>query len=171
MEEWKTIEGFEYYQVSDQGRARSLGRIDSLGRVIKGKILRPIDAGNGYLRVGLYKDGKHKLVSVHRLVWETFNGEIHEGMQVNHINEDKTDNRLCNLNLMSSKENCNFGTRNSKIANSLSKPVVGIDEQGNVVVAFPSTNEAERNGYLHNAVSACCLGKWKKYKGLIWRYT
>jgi len=102
-EEWRPIPGyFGLYDASNFGRIRSL----KFGKV---KILKPFGKKD-YLRIELNKDGKRKRYSVHRLVYEAFNGEIPEGMQVNHINEIKTDNSLWNLNLMTPKENSNYGT-------------------------------------------------------------
>lgn len=103
QEEWKPVRGYiGLYDASNFGRIRSL----KFGKV---KILKPFGKKD-YLRIELNKDGKRKRYSVHRLVYEAFNGEIPEGMQVNHINEIKTDNSLWNLNLMTPKENSNYGT-------------------------------------------------------------
>ena len=171
---WQDIEGYEGYQVSNLGRARSLDRMVKHSKcglkTVKGKILNQATSTNGYQRVQLWKDGKQKNFQVHRLVYETFCGEIPSGMQVNHINEDKTDNRLCNLNLMTQKENCNWGTRNERSAKARSKQVVGYDSEGNVVVTFQSAMEAGRNGYTQSNISECCSGKRHQYKGLIWKF-
>lgn len=183
MEEevWKDIEGFEgYYQASNLGRIRSVDRevAGKAGcvRILKGKVLKPEMNNDGYLLVGLCKESKQKFFSVHRLVWMTFNGEIPSGMQVNHLNEVKTDNRLENLNLMTPKQNNNWGTRTERAKNantnhpSLSKPVIALDKDGNIVFQFPSTMEGERNGYNNRKISACCLGKQKTHRGLRWEY-
>ena len=109
MEEeiWKDIVGYEgLYQVSNTGKIKSLN-YNHTGRE---KILKQRLFNRGYLYVGLWKNGKQKYFSVHRLEYEAFYGEIPKGMQVNHINEIKTDNRLENLNLMTPKENTNWGT-------------------------------------------------------------
>lgn len=171
---WKDIEGYEdLYQVSNLGRARSLDKLVNHWRggvrTIKGRILTP-KTNAGYQRVQLWKDGNVKMFYIHRLVYAAFNGAIPDGMEVNHINECKTDNRLCNLNLMSPSENINFGTRNERCAKAQSKPVIGYDEDGNVVVTFPSTAEAGKNGYSQPHISACCRGTRPKHKGLRWRY-
>lgn len=103
---WKPVVGYEgLYEVSSEGRVRSLNykkqnRIQVLVQNYSRK----------YPYLLLCKDGKIKTHLVHRLVWEAFNGPIPDGMQVNHINEVKTDNRLENLNLMTPKENINWGT-------------------------------------------------------------
>lgn len=178
MEEiWQNIEGFEgIYQVSNQGNVRSLDRMvehsNKVLRLYKGKTLTLKTDKYGYKRVGLSYNGNVTYYQVHRLVYETFCGKIPEGMQVNHINEDKTDNRLCNLNLMTPKENCNWGTRTNRIAKTRSKPVVGCDSEGNVVVTFQSAKEAGRKGYNESTIYNCCNGKRNihTHKGLYWKY-
>ena len=116
MEIWKDVKGYEgYYQVSNEGRVKSLERIvESIAhgkpclRHIKGYMmqLQP-NSINTYLEVGLKKDGYRKTLKVHRLVWEAFNGEIKEGLEVDHINAVRTDNRLENLRLVTHKDNLN----------------------------------------------------------------
>lgn len=63
----------------------------------------------GYYHVLLHNNGVNKDYYIHRLVYYSFNGEIPEGMQINHINEIKNDNNINNLNLMTPKENTNWG--------------------------------------------------------------
>lgn len=65
-------------------------------------------AHRGYLMFSVRKHGSssYKSYQVHRFVWECFNNMIPDGMVIDHINDDKTDNRLCNLQLMSQQENC-----------------------------------------------------------------
>lgn len=175
------VPGYEgLYQVSNFGQVRSLDRMvnakNDSKMLKKGIILKPRINEKGYQRVHLCKDGKGKQFRVHRLVYEAFCGEIPSGMEVNHINEVKTDNRLENLNLLSRKDNVNWGTGMERGAKSRinhpkrSKPVVGYDADENVVIAFPSTMEAQRHGYSSGNISACCIGKKPQYKGLIWRY-
>ena len=163
VEIWRDIIGYEnLYQVSNWGRVRSLK---------SGKILRPAKNSKGYLRVGLYKDGKRKNYKVHRLVAEAFLKPVAGKDFVNHLNEIKTDNHYLNLEYCTAKENNNYGTRNERVAETLSKPVVGIDPKtGKVVVEFPSAREAGRNGYNNRNISECCLGKRKHHRGFIWRY-
>ena len=60
----------------------------------------------GYLKVGPRKDGKQKITSVHRFVYECFHGIIPDQMQIDHINHVKTDNRIENLRLVNRSENC-----------------------------------------------------------------
>lgn len=129
----------------------------------------------GYIRCTLYNDkGKQKKWLLHRLIWTAVNGEIPEGMQVNHIDEDKTNNTISNLNLMTNKENSNWGCRTEKIklANTngkCSKPVLAL-KNGEICVFFPSTSEACRNGYCLGNISSCCNGIRKTHKGYQWQY-
>lgn len=140
------------------------------------KWLKPITNHNGYQIVSLSdNEGKRKTYRLNRLIYEAVSGEpIPEGMQVNHINECKTDNRFENLNLMTPKENCNFGTRNERCSkariNGKMSKAVGAFKDGKLVMAFPSTQEAHRNGFYSANVSACCRGKLKTYKGFYWKY-
>lgn len=73
----------------------------------------------GYCLVNLYKDGKGKTFKVHRLVVTSFIGPIPRGMVVNHINENKLDNRLSNLEICTQKKNMNHGSCKARISESL----------------------------------------------------
>lgn len=138
---------------------------------------------NGYYEVKLkLKDGSRVPFLWHRVVWYYFNGEIPENMQVNHIDEDKSNNAISNLNLMTPKDNSNWGTRNKRISkakinlSSISKEVQQLDKNTKQIIAiYPSTREAHRNGFDSGAVSACCNNRYMRegnniYKGYIWKY-
>ena len=170
-EEWKDILGYEgLYRASNLGRIKSLERINARGHRLKEKILKPRLVSEYYL-IGLRKQSIQKKYLVHRLVWEAFNGSISEGLQVNHINEVKTDNRLSNLNLMTPKENCNFGTRNERSAKKLSKPVLQFTLDNILVKEYPSIHQAEREtGFNQGNIVNCCNGKRKTAHGFKWRY-
>lgn len=169
MEEWKNINGFENYQVSNEGRIKHNNRIK-----------KATPTTRGYLDVQLWKDNKctHKLV--HRLVYMTFIGEIPEGMQVNHIDECKTNNVVSNLNLMTPKENINYGTGIERQALAKSKMVYQYTIEGKLIAIYNSTSEAARKlGFTQTEIAACCRGgyykngKWvnrNKYKGYKWSY-
>lgn len=108
---WKNIEGYNgKYQVSTLGRVRSVERtiINSRGRKqsFKETILRPDHAPNGYERVGLFHIGRLKHRRVAKLVYEAFVGPVPEGMEIDHLNGNNTDNRLENLRICTHKENC-----------------------------------------------------------------
>lgn len=176
IEIWKDIPNYEGYQVSNLGRVKSLERLDAIGRKRKEKILKPQMNSHGYYQVWLCKNSIQKFYIIHRLVWEAFNGSIPENMQVNHINEVKTDNRLENLNLMTAKENSNWGTRNERRVKNLingkrSKPVLQFTLDDILVKEYPSTKQVERElGFNQGHISACCKGKRKTAYGYKWKY-
>ena len=164
---WKDIKGFEgLYQVSNLGRVKSLKRPYGL----KEKILKPWIT-RGYYQVELCKQSIKKAYLVHRLVWEAFNGQIPENMQVNHINEIKSDNRLLNLNLMTCKENINWGTGIERCAKKRSKAVLQFTLDNILVKEFPSINQAAREtGFNQGNISKCSKGKYKQAYGYKWKY-
>lgn len=135
---------------------------------------------DGYCGTTLTDDnGKVTSGNLHRFIYEAVYGPIPEGLQVNHINEKKTDNRIDNLNLMTPKDNINWGTRNERARKTLtgtrtnridlSRPV-GAYKNGILQFTFPSTAEAERNAFSSGNISSCCQGKRKSHKGYEWRY-
>jgi hypothetical protein len=105
---WKPVPGFEgLYEVSTEGAVRSLPGKKTHS---KGRTLRLTANSYGYLVVGLRKDGKAKQFTVHRLVAMTFIPNPLELPQVNHKDEDKTNNHVENLEWCDAKYNCNWGT-------------------------------------------------------------
>ena len=171
-EEWRDVVGYEgLYQVSDQGRVKSLERKDCLGRTVKERILKPGVVGSGYLMIGLCTGGKQKMFSVHRLVCQSFHENPGNKSDVNHINENKTDNRACNLEWSTRRENLNHGSRNERAAKARSKPVGQYTRDGDLVKVWPSTQEAERQaGFNHGNISEVANGNRKTAHGFIWRY-
>lgn len=181
---WMPILGYEeFYWASNLGRIRSLPRTirDKKGRIykLKDRIIKPhIDnrPGKDYYRVQLWRNHTFKEYQVSRLVWEAFNGPIPEGMQVNHINEDKTDNRLDNLNLMTPKENNNWGTRIQRAAETRRKKLRQYDLNGNFLKTFEGAvvfkNEMKKKGVkiCTSAISRCLHGNGKTAYGYIWKY-
>lgn len=159
------------------------GKIWSYSR---NKFLKPVTNHNGYQVVGLTDDeGIQKWYMVHRVVYESVTGEpIPEGLQINHIDENKSNNHFNNLNLMTHKENNNWGTRTERARKSISKAMtnntkiskaVGAFKDENLVMLFPSTREAGRQGFDQGAVSMCCRNCYVRegnniYKGYEWKY-
>lgn len=135
------------------------------------KFLKPTTNHNGYQRVLLSdNEGKRKWYFVHRVIWEAVTrSTIPEGMQVNHIDERKDNNARSNLNLMSPKQNINWGSGIERCHKSQSKQV-GAFKNGELVMTFPSANEARRNGFNLGAIVMCCNGKRKTHKGFTWKY-
>ena len=114
MEEWRAVPGYEgLYEVSNMGNVRNVRR---------NKLLRLLKTNNGYIRVFLCKNGIKTGFQVHRLVSEAFIPNPNNLPQVNHKDEDKTNNNVDNLEWCTAKYNLNYGTarirsRNTKIKN------------------------------------------------------
>lgn len=107
MKDYKVIEGATNYAVTIDGEVIN----------IKTKrILKPCHNGwAGYMQVGIkFDNGRRISKTVHRLVYEAFNGPIPNGLVINHKDEDKTNNSLSNLEAMTRAENIRYGSRSEK---------------------------------------------------------
>lgn len=111
MEIWKDIEGYEgIYQVSDEGNVRSLDRITKYKNTIhkmklSGKPIKGNTNTRGYRYVNLCKNSNKKTITVHRLVMKHFIPNHENKSEINHIDGNKTNNKLSNLEWVTSKEN------------------------------------------------------------------
>ena len=174
---WKDIKGCNgIYQVSSEGRIKSLERdiVDSIGRKYhkKEQILKPVLNTCGYLQVHLYDNKwERKSLKVNRLVTEAFISNPENKSQVNHKDEDKTNNCVDNLEWMTAKENCNFGTRNERVAKAQSKSVAQYTKDGELIKVWSSTNEAGRQLSISQSnISRVAQGKRKTCCGFVWKY-
>ena len=115
-ENWKDVKGYEgLYMVSDSGRVKSLRRKSFTGKQLKEKILKGGVNSSGYLTFGLSKNGKLKTFQAHQLVCVTFlnhapNG--YKGLVCDHKNNNRLDNRLVNLQLVTCRENLSKDRKN-----------------------------------------------------------
>lgn len=167
-EEWRDIKGFEgKYMVSNLGKVKSL----NYRRTGKEKILKGKDNGHGYLQVKLHKDGKGIWYLVHVLVATAFLDNVDNLPEVNHKDEDKTNNCVENLEYCSSLYNANYGTRNKRRAEKRSKPVFSVDKESGLIMWWQSAHEAEKyTGTAQSNICACCKGKLNSCGGHIWFY-
>lgn len=130
MEEiWKDIVGYEgFYQVSNLGRVKSLDRYIEITnkrgtlyrRPIKGRLLSLNNADGDYISVALTKDSIGIFYSVHRLVAQAFIPNPDNLPQVNHKDENPSNNYADNLEWCTAKYNSNYGTRCEKLSKTLS---------------------------------------------------
>ena len=172
MEQWRTVvyhgKTYDNYEVSTEGRVRSLN-YRCTGEI---KVLKQGKSTKGYSQVRLCHNGDYKQCSVHKLVAYTFpdlipNDNPQEKTQVNHINEDKTDNRVENLEWVTPRQNIYHGTGIERHTKARSKKVICI-ETG---IIYKSTNDASRKtGLPQSSINACCNGKQESCKGLHFEY-
>ena len=174
MEIWKDIEGYEgLYQVSNQGRVKSLERKVDNGhciRTVPERILKPNKTKKGYQLVNLWKEGKIKRMSVHRLVAKAFLPNPENLPQVNHKDENPSNNHVDNLEWCDARYNINYGSRTERMIEKQSKPVQQFTIDGSFVREWLSTNEAGRNGFHQGNICDCCNGNRKQHKGFLWQY-
>ena len=173
MEIWKDIKDYPNYMVSNLGRVKNLN-YNKTGRE---QLMTPQESAFGYMRIKLCKNGKIKTIGIHRLVSEAFIPNPNNYPQVNHKNEDKTNNCVWNLEWCDANYNDNYGTRNKRSAEArtngkCSKPVLQIDKDTlEVIKEWPSAHEVERQlGYSNASISQCCNGKRNTASGYKWKY-
>ena len=156
---WRDIKGYEgKYMVSNLGRVKSL----NYSNTGKEGILNARDNGKGYLRVILWKDGKDKKYRINRLVAQAFIPNPDNLPEVNHKDEDKTNNRVDNLEWCSRQYNIEY---------SQGKAVIGINKVSGLIAEFPSASEASRQtGINSRNICACLKGRQKSTGGFYWHY-
>lgn len=187
MEIWKDIKGYEgYYQVSNYGNVRSLDRFDGV-HDRKGQLITPILKYNGYLQVGLRKHSQRKYISVHRLVALHFLENPENKEQVNHIDCNKLNNHVDNLEWVTPKENQQHAKRNGlrdHMRKGPDHPYYGMrgerSKSAKKVVRYnPETHEvkiynakilAKDDGFDVTSISKCCHKKLKTHKGYEWYF-
>lgn len=150
---WKDVQGYEgLYMVSNDGRVKSITRYK--------KELKPSIGSSGYYYVQLWHDGKCKCRNIHRLVAQAFCENPENKPFVNHLDENKLNNSATNLEWVTHKENCNYGTAiqrrmqhmdyskriidNSNQIESVSKPIKQYTKQGEFIRTWKSASECHR---------------------------
>ena len=159
----KEIKDFERYIVYDDGRVWSKW---------KKEFLKPILKDTGYYEVQLWKKCKRTHKPIHKLVAEAFIPNPENKPCIDHKNGDRTDNRVENLRWCTQPENNNFEVYRSRQKNNpiKSKIVYQYTLDGELVNVWPSTMEAQRNGFDNSKIGKCCLGKQLTHKGYKWSY-
>ena len=161
VETFVEIEGFEKYEVSNLGRVRNIK---------SGRILKPYLNHNGYLMHCLYGYDKRKNLLLHRIIATAFIDNPEKKPQINHIDENKLNNDLSNLEWCTERENAIHGTRTKRVAEKLSQKVIQLDLNDNILNVFKSMRQAEREtGIDATSISACCNGKRKSAGRFKWR--
>lgn len=168
-EEWRDVKGYEgKYQVSNLGNIRGLDRKDNFGRPIKGKMLAQRAQKNGYMTVKLRSNGIQKTFRVHRIVADAFCDNPNNLPEVNHIDENKKNNRANNLEWCTRQYNCSYGSGLEKRKEKYSHKCAQIKE-GKVIAEFPSMIEASRKtGVPFSSIQRCISGRYKSSHGFQW---
>lgn len=178
MEVWKDIAGYEgYYQISNFGNIRSVDRVIysdkfhiGIKRELKGRTLNPSVNNHGYLSLILSKNGEKKSCRIHRLVAEAFIKNPNNYDQVNHIDGDKTNNKVENLEWCNNQYNVIHAYKNG-LAKSHPKSIKQYDLKGNYIQTFESIVKASKevNGNTSN-INKCVKGHINSAYGYKWRY-
>ena len=162
VEEWKQIEDYPNYEVSNLGRVR---RDRTNGKTIFTGTLET----DGYIRIGLSKDGKCKKFKMHRLVAVAFipNSDPINKIEVNHLGE-KNDNRVCMLEWVTPQENSIHGSKKNRGTNH-KVAINKIDiETNEVIKLYKTLNEIKEDGFTMKKIILCINGKNKTHLGFKW---
>lgn len=166
IEIWKPIKGYEeIYDISNLGNVRSknYGKYKILKPgIYKGKTNR------GYSSVSLSKNDYSKTFRIHKLVAEHFLEKVTNKPCINHIDGNKTNNSVNNLEYCSYKENTKHAMENNLMGY---KEIKQYDKNMNFIKKYNSLREASRTTNIKESnISFCAYGKRKSAGGYIWKY-
>lgn len=172
---WLTIKQNNNYEISNNGMVRNK---------LSKRILKPAISNKGYYMVAMSKNNKIHSYTIHKLVMEHFNRCAFENEVINHIDSNKLNNNIDNLEYVTQKENVRKAWENGlcetirKHAKNMihknikdSKPVVQKDLNGNTIATYISIREAERKtGITSGQISQVCKGRNKTTHNYIFSY-
>lgn len=168
---WSDIKEYPNYMVSNLGSVKSL----SNNKTRKEKILKQCKNNKGYLLVGLCKNANEKKYQVHRLVAQTFIPNPDNKSCIDHINGDKSDNRVCNLKWVTHEENSDNPISKNKhikfFKENCLKPIIQFSKDNQFIRKWDSALDVQRELGIHNSyICKCCKGKQKSAGNYIWKY-
>lgn len=187
-DKWRDIKGYEgLYQVSNHGKIKSLERYKknhSKLKKVNEKILKTATNRYGYCIVVLSKNGISHTYTVHKLVMESFNRSPYENEVINHIDSNKTNNNIENLEYVTQKENIRKAWENGLCENVRKnamnmvhknaippRAVAQKDLNGNLIATYVSIREAERKtGITSGEIAQVCKGRYKKTHNFVFTY-
>lgn len=168
----KPIKDYGGYLVSENGKIYSFinGDIKELKQVK--------NQSNGYMQITI----NNKTFYVHRLVAQAFISNPDNKPQVNHIDENRINNNVSNLEWVTAKENLNYGSHNQKLSNSLkslnkrgrknprARAVVGVNIETGEIISYECISDSHKDGFQRQGICHCCNGKYKYHMGYKWYY-
>lgn len=166
-EMWKKINEYDGYEISNLGKIRSFKK-DKNNFILKQRITK-----GGYLRITLYKNGMAKKYLVHRLVAQTFIPNPENKPQINHLDGNKQNNKVDNLEWCTNSENQKhaYKTGLEKPRCPHPKQVNQYDLEGNFIKQWDTIKNASRNLNIKDSnISRACKNKSKTAGGYIWKY-
>ena len=170
---WKDIAGYDgLYQVSNLGRVKSLPRYRNAIHpyITRERILSPRKTKNGYVKVLLSGD-THRQYLIHRLVAEAFIPNPNNYGEINHKDEDKSNNAVNNLEWCTRSYNIRYGSWRDKLIARFGRPVLQYTLDGSFVNEFRSMGEAmAKTGINSGSICRCCKGIIKRTGNYIWKY-
>lgn len=181
VEIWKTIKENPNYMVSNLGRIKSLDHYVSNGkgtRMVKGKVFTGAINRYGYINIHIVVNGKEKNIRLNRLIAQTFIPNPHHKEQVNHLNGNKSDNRVENLEWATRSENGKHAykmgllDKKSMIKNwdSFKKPIAKV-RNGQIIEKYQSMTEARiKNNMSISSLCNYAKNNKKDRDGNEWRY-
>lgn len=170
-EEWKDIQNYEgLYQVSNLGRVKSFRQSTKL-RCKSEYILKPFLANNGYAQVTLYNNTKKHKFLVHRLVACAFIPNPDNLPQINHKDEDRTNNVVDNLEWCTAEYNNAYGTAKLRAIDTVSKPIEQVTFDGKVIAIYRSTRIASEILKINTGTLKSAVIKHSQCNGYFWRYS
>lgn len=175
MEIWKDIKGYEgIYQVSNYGRVKVLDRKvwnAKVECVRKGRIFKTTKGSRGYIQVALTKNGKSRIFNVHRLVAQAFIPNPLNLPQVNHIDGNKTNNNVSNLEWCTAQENIQHAHK-MNLTSNVSRKVQKLEKYTkNILCEYKSAHEASVIEKIdETSIRRCCNYIRKSAGGYSWKY-
>ena len=160
-EQWRAVEGYPEYEVSNLGRVRKNGKLTPLHRT-----------GKGYLRTTLQKDGKQKQDYIHRIVAKNFIPNPENKPTVNHIDGNKDNNRVSNLEWATYRENNIHAIKNLLSGWCYAKKVEQYSLKGELLATYKTITEASKaTGKSKLEILEACKGKYKPPVNCLWVYS
>lgn len=168
---WKDIDGYEgLYRVSNHGRVKSFRKSTKYGSPDE-FILKSSVANNGYCQVTLYDNAKRKKFLVHRLVAQAFIPNPKNLPQINHLDENRTNNNVDNLEWCTAKYNNSYGTARIRTIDTKSKPIEQLTIDGKVIAVYRSVRIASELLKISRGTLQSAISKGSLCRNYYWRHS